>query len=288
MIKNELKKLFLFGLLVSSSISIVAAEPTTDQSETEKVIIEAKCLAIKGAQEFARGPLGYASHTGVAYLALSYNQNKYAVTAILGATAFYHSKMYIQRRSFLWDAQDMMRDNTASNNPIIRNVWYNQKNACDLLQEYNQSDNTKKINIREQLLRELGCARDYDQASVLLNTAFVTMKSKLYKYQQNSNIFDYISKELIHSVDHDLLLNGNVLLTSHLNRSLEKVLEHYASNGWIANSLTADWCRRERSIIEWGISPYDATYNSASLCIAEVVKQYARLRVIKHIIEQGH
>jgi hypothetical protein len=283
MTKSNVYKVLLFSLLLSVSTGVVAIQE--ESSYVEDIKDGARSVASAFTQDFSRGPVGWLSHAGIAYFVASRGRSPLGILAV-GAVGTYHANLFLGNWwKFSCDLNDMTGPNT-STNPAERNVWADCADAPSLWDRYNRSNPIQKNVIRKQLFHELGFEKMDPKIHTKLNTAFTFLRQDLDTYSKYTNILDYIAYDMIRTYDHDKLLVANRLISYDLNTALDTVLSRYASNSWVANSVTGGLIWKKR----WPIRApklYTATYNKASHCVALVLKQYARLKVIKFIIEQS-
>ena len=262
-------------------------------------------------KEATEGTLGWASHAGASYIAYEgykaytglTEDNGAEVIALLGGQALPRNELITLAGTVsslagtyyaasLWQyctlgiqLRKMNRQNT-STNVILRNRWADYDTAEELMQAFNDNNGRARDPLKRQILLNMGLSENTQPLEAIekVDAALVQLEERLRYYESYTNIVELLAQEMIDK-DSDMqsLIGGDVLIDQDLNDYAEDLLQNYANNSFVANSITVGWFFKEDCYLKrpW---IYTITYNIASRCALKTLEQYARLLAVRHIL----
>lgn len=260
------------------------------------------------AKDVTQGSLGWTAHLGLGYLGYKGYQAFTADPAqeifkiagkkiarndlitlsatALGGAAVYHGALFWQYCTFGVQLRKMKRPNTGTN-PLFRNRWAECETAIELMEQLNSYQGGRDA-LKRQLLLNMGLEQNTVPLEAIkkIDAALTKLYERLKFYESYTNIVELTAQTMIDEDSDALaLLGGDVLITDDLNVYSEDILNTYAKNSWISNSVTIGFFFKEDCYLKrpW---LYTSTYNMASHCAMKTLEQFARLKAVRHILEQ--
>ncbi len=203
-----------------------------------------------------------------------------------GFAALYHSAMLWRYCTFGVQLRKMKRQNT-STNLVLRNRWAECDTAAELMNQLAHYPGGREA-LKRQLFFNMGLEQNASPLEAIkkVDTALTQLDKRLKMYESYTNIVELTAQRMIdQDSDTRALLDGDVLITDDITLYSEDILQEYASNSWISNSPTIGLFFKEDCYFRrpW---LYTATYNMASYCAMKTLEQYARLKAVRHILQQ--
>lgn len=284
-------------------LGVLFIAPVGVSAEWSNVVADA-------AKDIAQGSLGWAAHAGLGYLAYrSYgaldsnyvgpvNIQKiagYELTpdevltragTAFGVAALYHSAMFWQYCTFGVQLRKMKRPNTGTN-LLFRNRWAECETAAELMERFKATD-VATSDLKKQLLLNMGLSENTAPLEAIkkIDDALKKLYERLKNYESYTNIVELTAQRMIDEDSDTLaLLGGDVLITDDIAVYAEDILTDYAQNSWIANSISIGLFFKEDCYLKRPCL-YTSTYNIASRCAMKTLEQFARLKAVRHILEQ--
>ena len=181
---------------------------------------------------------------------------------------------------------ELIKKQTSTSDPYVRNVWYNPlskdgkafEDGYHMVQTFNEANERQKHLIKQSFLKQLGVGNDMEAMKVL-DTALAHLKDDLSWYRNYSNIQYTLSRAAGFSTP-DELLTSDVLIENDMNGALRNVFDRSTEFGLY--SVRLDW---------WELvhlpkpAVYTWNYSMASLCVWHGLEHYSLVKAMRKIIE---